>query len=52
MTSLVLSPIQVLTTLLLVSEHTSSAEIHGIHHELLTYEVVALVCMLWVHKSP
>jgi hypothetical protein len=52
MTSLVLSPIQVLVALLLVSEHTSLAKIHGTHHELLTYEVVALLCMLRVHKSP
>jgi hypothetical protein len=51
MTSLVLSPTQVLTVLLLVSEHTSLAKIHGTHHELQTCEVGASIGMLQVHKS-
>jgi hypothetical protein len=49
MTSLVLSPIQV--ALPWASGHTSLAEIHGTHHELLTYEVAASTGMLQVHKS-
>jgi hypothetical protein len=49
-TSLVRFPILVQVALPWVSEHTSVAEIRGIHHGLLTYEVATSIDMLQVHK--
>jgi hypothetical protein len=51
MKSPVLSPIQAQVALLWVGGHTSLAEIRGIHHELLTYEMATLTGMRQVHKS-
>jgi hypothetical protein len=51
MTSPVLFPIQAQVALLWVSGHTSLAETHEIHHELLTYEVATSTSTLQVHKS-
>jgi hypothetical protein len=45
------SPILVQVALPWVNGHTSVTEIHGIHHELLTYEVATSTGMLQVHKS-
>jgi hypothetical protein len=47
---MVLSPILVQVALMWVKRHTFVAEIHGTHHDLLTYGVATSTDMLQAHK--